>query len=552
VSKSRVVFFISLVLVLALLGSAIACSSSSATTTATTQPAATTTQPAATTTQPAATTTQPGATTATTTAPASNIKKGGKLTVIYPYMGTSLGWPAESLGGYQMYQQLCLETLLQEEMDGTITYRLATGYTVAEDLTSITFTLRQGVKFHDGSDFNADVVKFNLEQLMAKKKHDTSFFKSVDILDTYTVRINLNSWINWLVDDFANAGNMYMVSKAAYEKNGAEWMKNNMVGTGPFMVKDWQQDDHLSLVKNPNYWQEGKPYLDELEILVVGDGVTAQATFLAGDADILQSEADQKAADLIAKGTKAALRMVGVANMFPDSRTATSPLSKLKVRQAVNYALDLQTLSKTVCGGLASAAYQMAPPNVPAYDPNIEGYRYNPEKAKALLAEAGYPNGIDITIYPCPVTMFNDMAVALQSDLKKVGINAKVELITDAKFGELVTQPSQNALILAGVSSCVPNWAQALSLFFNPKGILFPSMDRSEAYTAAYMAAANSPTYDNAKVQALLKQINDDAMVTPLFNTQEAWLYQDYVKGAWDFWPAGLQMWAPENTWLDK
>jgi ABC-type transport system substrate-binding protein len=331
-----------------------------------------------------------------------------------------------------------------------------------------------------------------------------------------------------------------------------DWMKNNMVGTGPFKVKSWQQDVSLVVERNPDYWQPGKPYLDSVEILCISDPVTAQATILAGDADILQTEADQKVNDLTAKGLKAVTRTVGVANMFPDSKNASSPLSNQKVRMAIEYALDKESMSKTLCGGLVSPAYQMAPPNVPGHNPAITGYKYDPAKAKQLLTEAGFPNGVQFTIYPCPVPMFNDMAVAIQADLAKVGIQGKVETITDAKFGQLVTQASENAMILAAVSSCVPNWVQALSLFFNPKGILFPSMLRSDSYTATYMDAANTKSYDNAKAQALLKKIYDDEMVIPLFNTQEAWVYQTYVKDAWTVWPAGLQMWSAADAWLDK
>jgi peptide/nickel transport system substrate-binding protein len=496
-----------------------------------------------------------GETTTTTTAQptttaAETPKYGGTLTVIYPYMGKSLGWPATSQGGYSLWQQVCLEPLVQQLMDGTFIPRLATDWTIGDD-QSVTFTLRQGVKFHDGTDFNAEAVKFNLDAMAAEHRGGSVNWASVDVIDDYHIKITYANWANWAVADFAFAGNLYMVSPTAYENNGLDWTKDNMVGTGPFVQTDKEQDVHIKFDANKDYWQEGKPYLDKLVILCVEDSVTAQTAILSGDADILNTEADQKVIDLQAEGLEAVTRMVGVMNMFMDTANPDSPFAIQANREAVEYAIDKVTICQNLSGGMMTPAYWMAPPGVPAYK-EVAGRKYDPEKAKEKLAEAGNPDGFTFTFYPIPVPLFENPAIAIQADLAKVGIIAEYQKITNTKFGELVVGDWENAAIFAAVSSCVPNWVQALSGFFGPNSILYKPMLRSDAFIEAYNAAAFTKEYDNEKVQALLQVMYDEQMVIPCFNSGEAWVFQPYVRGAWDPWPAGLQMWSPENAWLDK
>ncbi|MCX8126959.1 MAG: ABC transporter substrate-binding protein, partial [Dehalococcoidia bacterium] len=274
----------------------------------------------------------------------AQVKYGGTLKVIYPYMGTSLGWPATSRGGYSFYQIMCLEPLLEQTMDGTIIPRLATGYQIGDD-NSITFTLRKGVKFHDGTPFNAEAVKFNFDAMKAEKKGATVNWASVDVVDDYHVKVTYANWTNWVISDFTHAGALYIVSPTAYQKNGLDWMKNHMVGTGPFVQTDWEQDVSVKFEKNKDYWQKGKPYVDRLEIICVVDPVTAQTTILSGGADILNSEADQKVVDMRAKGLQAITRPVGVINIFPDSANADSPLANKKLREAIEYAINKEAIA---------------------------------------------------------------------------------------------------------------------------------------------------------------------------------------------------------------
>ena len=159
---------------------------------------------------------------------------------------------------------------------------MATSYDLKPDPdnASVTLHLRKGVKFQDGSDFNAQVVKWNLEQtkLGTANASTTMYWKSFDILDDYTIRINFTTW-----QKGPNVGlgmpATNMVSQAAFTKNGIDWMRTNMVGTGAFSQSSYQRDVITKTLRNPNYWDAGKPYLNEVHYLYVSDEMTRVALF---------------------------------------------------------------------------------------------------------------------------------------------------------------------------------------------------------------------------------------------------------------------------------
>jgi peptide/nickel transport system substrate-binding protein len=213
---------------------------------------------------------------------------------------------------------------------------------------SITLHLFKGVKFHDGTDFNAQAVKWNLDKSMAPGSTNigsTTAWKSIEVIDDYTVRINLKSRQNTLVRTFAD-GISFSVSPTAFQKNGADWMNYNMVGTGPFIQKDFQRDVSLTFTRNPNYWERGKPYLDGVQILYVTDTMTQEALFKSGGADILQCANDFMASRMQTAGFKVIAQPSTGSTLVPDSMNADSPWSKLKVRQAAEFAIDKESIVK--------------------------------------------------------------------------------------------------------------------------------------------------------------------------------------------------------------
>jgi peptide/nickel transport system substrate-binding protein len=187
---------------------------------------------------------------------------GGTLRLSDYGNGASIGWPAKMLPVVSMRQASpTVEPLFRTDNTGKPAPWLATGFTNDVVAKTLTLTLRKGIKFHDGTDFNAEAVKWNLDQCMSAKSSGTEMFKSIDVIDDYTVRIHLSDWDSTLTGNLAQPLGM-MISPTAYKKNGQEWCAKNPVGTGPFQFVSWEKDVRTISKKFDGYWQKGKPYLD--------------------------------------------------------------------------------------------------------------------------------------------------------------------------------------------------------------------------------------------------------------------------------------------------
>ena len=176
------------------------------------------------------------------------------------------GYPPRIAGAARDYAPPFFDHLLSVGDDGKYKPGLALSWDTSKDGKTITFKLRQGVTFHDGTPFNAQAVKSNIDNLIPPKATILSGITSVDVVDDYTVKLNLPAYNNLILYHFAANPATYMYSPEALKKNGADWATTHPVGTGPFMLKDYQPNISLTLVKNPNYWQKGLPYLDGIEI----------------------------------------------------------------------------------------------------------------------------------------------------------------------------------------------------------------------------------------------------------------------------------------------
>ena len=376
-------------------------------------PAPTTTaaSPAAKTTAPTsalvATTAVPPAAQTTTSAPtaASTLtpKYGGTFRTadnIVP--SRSIGWFADGTTFiHGIETPLIIETLLKGDVNGVIGPNLATAYEVDKDLKTITLTLRQGVKFHDGSDFNAAVVKWNLDQFINAKLGDIKGLNSVDVIDNYTVRLNTAQVTNLLITALANA---HMVSEDAYNKNGGdkggkEYLRWHPVGTGPFKFVSYETGVRLKAAKFDNYWQKGKPYLDAVEVNYIADPMTRSSAFEAGELDACTADASKVDYDLQQKGYNVTKSAVGFVCLTGDSKNTGSPFSNVKVRQAVDYAIDKEAIVKSLGYGFYSAADQFANPGTSAYIKDLQSRKYDPAIAKQTLTAAGYASGFSCKLY---------------------------------------------------------------------------------------------------------------------------------------------------------
>jgi peptide/nickel transport system substrate-binding protein len=319
---------------------------------------------------------------------------------------------------------------------------LATSWDVSENGTLWTFNLRKGVKFHDGTDFNADAVVFSYTRLIDENHPyyglgSWSYFdyllgeviEDVRAKDEYTVEIKLkNKFAPFLT--YMGYYSEYIVSPTAVKKYGEEFFKHP-VGTGPFVFEEWKKDEYIVLSKNEDYWGE-KPGIDKLIWKVIPDNTTRLMELETGQVHAIKSISPDQL-EKVKNNPDVELKQIAGANsFFATLNTTKEPFDDVRVRQAVQYAVDMDKLVEGVYEGIGVRAVSVLPPTVFAFDESLDPYPYDPQKAKALLREAGYPNGFDMEIHTFVearpyIARPVDAAEIIKSDLEKVGINATVQ-----------------------------------------------------------------------------------------------------------------------------
>jgi peptide/nickel transport system substrate-binding protein len=566
-------FSLPAILILLLVVTAIGCSTTPAPTTApaptTTAPAPTTKAPVPTTTAPAPTTTAPAPTTTAPAptssgftptvgpAPTTGIKYGGTLKIGVGTDAVALGQPQlgkRSVDGYLATP--AIERLKNTDSQANPVPWLAESWKEDYSTKTLTIYVRKGVKFTDGTDFNAAAVKWNLEMLMANKASTVANVKSVDIIDDYTVRVNAASWIANIADNMLGS---FMVSPTAWKTNGQDWGKQNPVGTGPFKLASRQRDVNIKYVKNTDYWMKGKPYLDAIEFDIIADKTTRVAAFKAGEIDMFLDPSTAQADELKKNPDKYVVwNQQGGQNTYclgPAANDPNDPFSKLQVRQALGYAVDKQVLVNSVLGGYGTVATQQNPPGTWPYNPDLKGYPYDVAKAKQLLAEAGYPNGFETSIMASSIEA-NDVLVctALQGMLSQVGIKLKLNLLAAAAL-EQARRGGWTGINL----SSMPPAPSAITLVLTSQIIsktryIMVSLLKSPTLDAAAEDTLTSP--DMKTFQAKVWNMMDlvyykEAMMIPMYYGDALLAKYKYVKNDY-FYLTGDQDAGNENTWLDR
>lgn len=366
-------------------------------------------------------------------------KYGGvlKMTVSEPY---SIGYPGTMTGQTdgQTSMRAC-ETLFRYDEEANMVPLLATKWEADPAAMTITVELRKGIKFTDGSDFDASVCKWNLDQYRSGARPELNKVESVEVVNDYTVRLNLTEFDNTIINALCNGADAgRMISQKAYEENGQEWCEQNPVGTGPFKFVSRTKDVEIIWEKNKDYW-DGEPYLDGHHQLRIADATVALMSFKNGELHIHGTNPTE-GKNLEATGLYN--KVIPPEGQVPAlAGAANDPyFSKLKVRQAMAYAIDVESLNAAFGQGDWKIQNQWAVPGTWGYNPDVKGYPYDPDKARELLAEAGYPDGFDTVLH-----FYNtggvqmDENVAIQAYLKDVGIRAELDPMLRPAFADVAS-----------------------------------------------------------------------------------------------------------------
>jgi len=349
-----------------------------------------------------------------------------------------------------------LETLVNYEKETTdIIPGLAKDWVVSDDGKTYTFELEEGIKFHDGTDLNADAVVQNFERWMnGKSEADFPYFvsqfggfkgdesaviKEVKAVDENKVEFTLFRPQAPFLKNLAMTA-FSISSPAAIEKFGAKYIENP-VGTGPFKFESWKRNDTITVVKNEEYWKDGLPKLDKIIFKVITDNSARLNALVKGEVDLMDGLNPSDVAKVEADSNLQIFERPSMNIGYLGFNVEKEPFDNKKVRQAINHAINKQAILDNFYEGTAELAKNPIPPSINGYNDDIEDYEFDLDKAKKLLEEAGFKDGFKMDLWAMPVPrpyMPNGQKVAeaIQADLEKIGIEVNIVSVEWATYLE--------------------------------------------------------------------------------------------------------------------
>ncbi len=476
---------------------------------------------------------------------------GGVLDIVTTAEGAQpLGVPWENTTNDTTLVNTFIETLLREDSFGNVHPFLAKDYDVDMDAKTVTLNLQENVKFHDGTPFNAEAAVWSLNR--AIEPGVLPQYTNARVVDEFTIALDFESFANSALNALAGRSSGF-ISPTAFEENGIEWARKNPVGTGPFKFESFTRGDILVLVRNDDYWQEGKPYLDGVSYHFIADTMTQQAALQTeGEQgiDVLTTNSGEVIAAMQAAGLKVKFLPIGPVVLVPSSTHEDSPLSKLEVRQAIYYAIDRDSIVEARGFGSWTPAYQYAPEGWSAHMDSINTNPYNPDKAKELLDKAGYADGFETKIIGMPNFADKDAMVAIQSMLAQVGITVELEFPDSG--GYLNQRKSDWNGMLGQHMRTLSNINTTYRIYIDPTIGDLPAMYRSQELIDLVRESVFTAELDDELTRQINQMMFDEMTVIPLYNIFDAFVMKANVNdtGFADF--GSSTIWIPEDAWISS
>lgn len=355
----------------------------------------------------------------------------------------------------QPYQNL-FDKLVDTDEHLTIVPMLATSWTVTPDGRTVTFKLRDGVKFQDGTPFNAEAVKVNFDRMLDPKfppirKAEMRPVQRVTAVDPLTVQVVMDRPYSPLLYALTDRAGM-MLSPAALAKEGINFTQHP-VGTGPYRFVERVPQDHTTFERNPDYWAKGLPYADRLVFRVIASDPARIANLKSGDVDIVANVPLPQVPELTKEAAQPGAgfhlleRGAFQWNAMPLNVTKP-PFDNKLLRQALSLTIDRRALANVVLRGAAYPARSFFPNGTPAYDPSIPIPDRNIALAKEKLAQAGRPGGFTFTLLLAGAGQQDaSIAQAIQSMAAEAGIHAQIQILEGAAFLEMMQKAQHQATL---------------------------------------------------------------------------------------------------------
>jgi peptide/nickel transport system substrate-binding protein len=446
----------------------------------------------------------------------------------------SLDPMVDSSGNTQLLLHNIFDTLVVADDSLKQAGDLATSWTFVAP-SSWNFTLRAGATFQNGDPVTADDVKFSFDRILdpANNSAMASFLsdvKSVDVVDPQTVRVTTAN-ASAILPEITK--NVMIVPKKVVESLGAEAFGKAPVGSGPYSFVEWTPNDHLALKANAAYWA-GAPSIATVTFKPIPEPSTRVAALETGQVDLITGFSPSFYDELKAKSDLTVINVpqARTAEIILDTNPADNfkPYQDVRVRQAVNEAIDYDSLINTVMGGLAQRNCNPVPPVFFGYDASIQCPTFNPDHAKQLLKDAGYESGFDVKFGGLSGTEPNDKEVeeAITAMLGNVGIRVTLET---PEFGTWLDNYHKRVwpMVFHTNGDVVLDAEEIFGLFYYSTGRGYytsPEMDT--------LVDASRTEFDSAKrlplVQAVLKKATDEYLWVSLFNMPDLWAMNSALK----------------------
>lgn len=490
-----------------------------------------------------------------TVAPVEEKVKGGVLKVVGSTPTTRAWYDIRGIMAIA-FMSYVYETLCRYDSSGNPEMFLAESVTPDSAAKTWTIKVKDNIFFSDGSKLNAEVVKWNLDYYKEKGVLAASYFKyyeSCEVVDDMTVVCHFTQWDSLF--DYSLCRTVLIASKQAFDEHGEAWLVENPVGTGPFKQKEFNADVSWIFERNDNYWQ-GEVMLDGIESIAYQQALVASQALNAGEVQVQLTE-DYTLVEQMRnfKGVRAkASDLPSYYYTLCFNMKEGDPFSDVRVREAVSHCIDIDAIMETLTFGYALKTNQWAVPGSQFYNDDVKGQEYDLEKAKALLAEAGYPNGFKTQITTSANTVIVALAQIIIEEVAKIGIECELNQVEGAAWVNYIGDWNQGMFIHqmgaeAGAAS------QYSTTFYNYEGFglgagSFVIPDDLDAVTTSITSAPTQAELAAATQKVGKMVVDDYCIIKVLFGSQAIAFIRDEVKDCHysdvqnlrsDFW----------QTWID-
>ena len=421
-----------------------------------------------------------------------------------------------------------LQGLVRFDRTGEIVPALATEWSVSEDGLTWTFELRQGVTFHDGSSFDPEDVVEKFERAMDPDSGHTNSqyyesIESIEAVDEDTVAFHLSGPSSSLLYNLARPDSVINPSGTAATQAAQP------VGTGPFVFAEYAPGSHVTLERFDSYWEEGLPYLDSATFRIISDPNARFAALQAGDIDmigvaLLPEQFQQVLANPDLKGTQG----TGTAEITMAMNNAREPFDDVRVRQAVTLAIDKNAIVEGAMFGLGTVIGTHMSPSEGYYIDLSETYPYDPQRARELLAEAGYADGFTVRFeLPEPYNIERRTGEVIAQQLEQVGIDVELSVVEWATWIERIFVGGDYDMTIIGHSE-----PRDINVYANPDYYYHYENPRiGELLDEAEASASQDES--TAKYQEIAQIIADDAVNVWVFSSPYLVAVKQDVYGFW-------------------